>query len=280
VLSAKAQRLRRHAEVTARWNAARAAALSNDFLDAEVLAGPSAILESAEVLRLTQCTGEAARQRVAQAVQSGLLIDLGGGAYVVASRLPEVAELLGRFLERYHRTNPYAPGMLPSHACKIVNIDVKNFERLAEALTKAATIVCRNGRLALASFKPALSERHAALRQRLLDAVTKAGINAPARGNLVRDLAIPEPDMKILEKMLLDEKAICVLDGNLMARSIFDHARVRLLELFAQNPQLELAAFRDALNTNRKMALALLDAFDAEGLTRRVGNARVLRKKV
>jgi hypothetical protein len=50
------------------------------------------------------------------------------------------------------------------------------------------------------------------------------------------------------------------------------------LELFQTTSHLELGAFRDAIGTNRKMALAMLDAFDAEGLTKRVADGRVLAK--
>jgi selenocysteine-specific elongation factor len=182
-------------------------------------------------------------------------------------------------LERYHRANPLVAGMLPDHVCRIAGIAIKNFDRLADLLIKQGTVVSRHGRLALPTFQPTLSERLLALRQRLLDAITRAGINAPARGNLLRDLALAEPDLKILEKSLLEDRSIILLDGNYMARPVYDAARARLLSLFTQTDTLELAAFRDALATNRKMALALLDAFDAEGLTRRAGNARVLRQK-
>jgi selenocysteine-specific elongation factor len=265
--------------VVERWNAARRAILAGDVLAAELLAGPDPIVGGTEVQHLTQCVGEAARQKVAGAVREGLLVDLGGGGYAVASRIGEVAAVLERVLERYHRANPYTGGMLPTHVCKLAGVGVKNFERLAEMLAKAGTIVCRNGRLALTNFKPNLSERLMVLRQRLLDAVTQAGINAPARGNLMRDLNIVEADIKIIEKSLTEDRSICILDGNFMARKVYDEARTRLLSLFSKTDTLELATYRDALGTNRKMALALLDAFDAEGLTRRVGNARVLRKK-
>ena len=38
-----------------------------------------------------------------------------------------------------------------------------------------------------------------------------------------------------------------------------------------------LARFRDLLGTGRRPAQLLLERFDADGLTRRVGDARVLR---
>jgi selenocysteine-specific elongation factor len=39
-----------------------------------------------------------------------------------------------------------------------------------------------------------------------------------------------------------------------------------------------LAGFRDALGVSRRTAQLLLERFDADGLTRRVGDERVLRR--
>jgi len=40
-----------------------------------------------------------------------------------------------------------------------------------------------------------------------------------------------------------------------------------------------LAQFRDALGVGRKAAQLYLERFDADGVTRRVGDARVLRRR-
>jgi len=48
-------------------------------------------------------------------------------------------------------------------------------------------------------------------------------------------------------------------------------------EALARLDPITLAAFRDALGTSRRTAQLLLERFDADGLTRRVGDRRVLR---
>jgi selenocysteine-specific elongation factor len=42
--------------------------------------------------------------------------------------------------------------------------------------------------------------------------------------------------------------------------------------------RITLARFRDLLDTSRKTAQLLLERFDADGVTRRVGDERVLRR--
>ena len=45
------------------------------------------------------------------------------------------------------------------------------------------------------------------------------------------------------------------------------------------DPPAKLAKFRDALGVGRKTAQLYLERFDADGVTRRVGDARVLRRR-
>jgi len=58
-----------------------------------------------------------------------------------------------------------------------------------------------------------------------------------------------------------------------------DTVRERLVAAAERDGQITLAGLRDELGTSRKYAQALLEHFDAERLTLRVGDARVLRKR-
>jgi selenocysteine-specific elongation factor len=276
ILSTQAQRVRRRPEVLSRLGAAAEFAMGGDFFAASLLAAPAAMIPAAEAARLTQRTGEAAREAVAAAVERGIIADLGSGEYLVRGRIDEVAQRLHKGLERFHRENPAAPGMLPAQVCELAGIGARSFDGLAPLLVSHGSMALRHGRLAMATFTPAISERLAAVRQRVLQAIARAGVNAPARGNLIKELGIAEADLKAVEKSLVAEGAVCVLDGNLMACSVYQASRATMLSLFAGREVLPMPVFRDAVGANRKMAVAMLDAFDAEGLTRRVGDGRVL----
>ncbi len=283
VLSARPQRLRRHADALGRFQAAYVALREGDLLAAEALAGPDVILNARDALRLTQQTDEAARHALAATVAKGALVDLaangGGGDYAVRSRIDELRNTLQPALDRYHHANPYVWGMSPALVCESAGITAKSFDGLAALLSQTGAIALRHGRLALAAFKPNISERLLTLRERIMAIIEKSGASAPARGNLIRDLAIAEADMKVLEKIILGDGTVLLLDGNFMLRTFFDDARAKLLSLFAKNATVELNAFKEIVGTNRKMAVAMLDAFDAEGLTRRVPDGRVLAKR-
>ena len=115
-------------------------------------------------------------------------------------------------------------------------------------------------------------------RDTILDRVKACGARPPARGDLARDLGIPEQDMRILTKLMAEEKAVKLVRTNLLLYSLYEEFRVKLLDLFKENEIVPIAAFRDATGVSRNMAEALLEAYDAEGLTRRVESGRVLIK--
>jgi selenocysteine-specific elongation factor len=69
-------------------------------------------------------------------------------------------------------------------------------------------------------------------------------------------------------------RLVRVGDGYAVSPSAYDRARAVLVE----NCPITLARFRDLLGMSRKTAQLLLERFDADGLTRRVGDERVLRR--
>jgi len=68
-------------------------------------------------------------------------------------------------------------------------------------------------------------------------------------------------------------RLVRVGDGFAVSRDAFDRARAIL------HDGITLAEFRDALGVGRKTAQLYLERFDADGVTRRVGDARVLRRR-
>ena len=68
-------------------------------------------------------------------------------------------------------------------------------------------------------------------------------------------------------------------DGLAVASDAYERAKELLLAECESAGSITLARFRDLIGTGRKHAQLLLERFDADGLTRRVGDERVLRRK-
>jgi selenocysteine-specific elongation factor len=73
-------------------------------------------------------------------------------------------------------------------------------------------------------------------------------------------------------------RLVRVGDGYAVSIRAYDEARTALVRELERTGRITLADFRDLLGTSRKTAQLLLERFDADGVTRRIGDERVLRR--
>ena len=86
-------------------------------------------------------------------------------------------------------------------------------------------------------------------------------------------------DDRTLARYLEEQgRLVRVGDGLAVSRAAYDDARRLLVDECNAAGRITLARFRDLIGGGRKTAQLLLERFDADGLTRRVGDARVLRR--
>jgi selenocysteine-specific elongation factor len=90
--------------------------------------------------------------------------------------------------------------------------------------------------------------------------------------------------VKVADKQLarfLEEngRLVRVGDGYAISPAAYEHARETLVRELETAERISLARFRDLLDTSRKTAQMLLERFDADGVTRRVGDYRISRRK-
>jgi selenocysteine-specific elongation factor len=86
-------------------------------------------------------------------------------------------------------------------------------------------------------------------------------------------------DDQTLARFLEDRgELVRVGDGYAVSRTAYDEARVTLVAECETAGTITLGRFRDLLGVGRRTAQLLLERFDADGVTRRVGDERVLRR--
>jgi len=73
-------------------------------------------------------------------------------------------------------------------------------------------------------------------------------------------------------------RLVRVGDGYAVSPAAYEHARHVLVEECERAGAVTLARFRDLLGVSRKTSQTLLERFDADGVTRRTGDKRVLRR--
>jgi selenocysteine-specific elongation factor len=86
-----------------------------------------------------------------------------------------------------------------------------------------------------------------------------------------------EPDGELLHFLVQEGAVVAVGAGVVFSAAAYEQARGAVVRALEEGGTVTLADVRDLLGTTRKYAQALLEHLDAEKVTRRVGDARVLR---
>jgi selenocysteine-specific elongation factor len=85
-------------------------------------------------------------------------------------------------------------------------------------------------------------------------------------------------DAQLARVLEQEGKIVRLGAGEAVGADAYERARVALVEECTANGRITLARFRDLLGTGRRPAQLLLERFDADGVTRRIGDERVLRR--
>jgi selenocysteine-specific elongation factor len=167
-------------------------------------------------------------------------------------RRSEAHELLAKRLEHSSLDPGVAESaLLPAHAAAFISL--LGVER-------------RDGKAYLPGARPELGDRTAAA-ERLESELAEAG----PQGVKVED----EELGRFLEA---EGRLVRLGGGNAVAPADYARARETLIAECERAGHITLARFRDLLGISRRPAQLLLERFDADGLTRRVGDERILRR--
>ena len=102
---------------------------------------------------------------------------------------------------------------------------------------------------------------------------------------LLESLAAAEPgaakaeDAELARFLERAGRLVRLSDGWAVSTAAYERARSLVLEECAASEQITLARFRDLAGCGRRDAQLLLERLDADGVTRRLGEARVLRRR-
>src|SRR5262249_42522164 len=98
--------------------------------------------------------------------------------------------------------------------------------------------------------------------------------------DVLADRGLSPADARALVQLLESEGRLTRLPGGIVvARAADEHAPAAVVRRCQANGTCTLAQLRDDLGTGRRVAQALLERMDSDGLTRRIGDERRLRRR-
>ncbi|MCY0895282.1 MAG: selenocysteine-specific translation elongation factor [Alicyclobacillaceae bacterium] len=153
----------------------------------------------------------------------------------------------------------------------------RDIEMLLERAVTAGWLLVASGSVKLRDWTVQLTEEEAAIYEQLLARLTNSGLEAPTTDTLCAEF--PKRD-RVAKSLLSLAKSrgelVEVQSGWMWARPAYEFAVAAVRECGQGGQAFTVAQVRDALQTSRKQAVALLEYLDGIGETVRKGDVRYL----
>jgi len=201
---------------------------------------------------------------------------IDGKDYLIHSKSMEaLSEKIQKILSEYHKRNPLRRGIpreeLRNRVMPLVN------SKIFAAFVTFLTTIRGDSLLWLKDFKVEFTGKWQAKRQLVLEILANQPYDPPVSGELPALLKLSAEDtQELLDALTESEQTVKIAEGMYFDIAAVKSAQSKILEHFEKNQELSLAEFRTLINSSRKFALPLLEYFDSQKLTMRVGDTRKL----
>ena len=177
-------------------------------------------------------------------------------------------------LTAYHETQPLRRGMPKEELRSRTSMPAELFAELLTVLAAEQAVIDQGGEVAAATHQPALTSEQEMAIAAFVAELEGQPFNPPPLPDLVRRYRLTPA---LLQYLVVDGRVVRVNDDTAFARSAYDDAVSRIRHHLAEHRTLTVAAARDVLGSSRRYVLPLLEWLDAQKITRRVGDDRILR---
>jgi selenocysteine-specific elongation factor len=185
-------------------------------------------------------------------------------------------------LEAYHEANPLKAGMSKEELKSKLPpfLGPKLYNLLLGQTSKEGAIVAEEDLIRLAAHRISLEEDQADIRNRILDAYRKSGLQPPYFNDLCDQMNISENRAKEVLMLLVNEGTIVKIKEDLyFDAGAVDALKERLVSFLTENGEIATPQFKEMTGVSRKFVIPLIEYFDSKNVTIRIGDIRKLRNR-
>lgn len=244
-----------------------------------VLLSKQKVVTMEELSRVVQMLPVSLKKSLSGNPQWGKCLGSGNDMAVATPVYESLVQTVKDSLESFHSENPFLQGMtidlLIQQAFR--GILPRTGRILLQEMIDEGHISQDGTRIRLPDFQSRDNTEFRESAQKILQLCRDRGFQLPELAEMPQAIQVSGDDMKLLLEKLREDGEIAIVGRTfLLSREIEDRL-LRLLE--EMDGPISLAAIRDRTSSSRKFILPVLEYFDGQGLTRRVGDKRILRKR-
>lgn len=210
-----------------------------------------------------------------------MLIDRDNRVYIHGSSFEHIRKETTGHLEAYHGANPLKAGM-PKEELKSKLPSIlgqKLFTLIINHMVKEKALVVEEETVRLATHKVSLAADQSGVRKKILASYRDSGLQPPYFKELSKSYAIDPADAKDVLVLLVDSGDIIKVKEDLyFDAGAVEELQGRLVNFLQENGEITTPQFKDMTGASRKYVIPLIEYFDSQNVTIRIGDIRKLRK--
>ena len=219
---------------------------------------------------------------IAELEKAGRVMSLRvGELFASAAVCKRLSKLVRSILEEYFKAHPALGGMpRPELRARLERERLAPgglswFDDLMTLLEKRNVIKSTGNEVRLAGRERKLDAKWEAHARKVEEILRAGGLKPPTREDVGGQAQVqPQPLREVLRYLQDTGKIVEANVDFYFHREAYDAAWEKIATLFATKPELTVSEIRKELDLNRKYVMPLVEKWDRDGLTKRVGNVR------
>jgi len=216
-------------------------------------------------------------------VQKGeaLFYDPENQRYLLTETAQALEEEIRTHLKTYHQKNPLKPGFSKEELRRRLppQMEMRLFNFLLNRLTQQKQVVLEKDLVRLASHRVQLAVDQEDVTRRLEALYQRGQLTPPTLKEVEAALELPLAKIQPLLAVLVNQgKLVKVKEDLYFHTEALANLKAKLVDFLKKNGEISVVQFKDMTQTSRKFTIPLMEYFDTNRVTVRVGEARRLRE--
>ncbi len=213
-----------------------------------------------------------------------VVVDSAAQRYVVVELAEKIKEMLLAHLVQYHKHNPLLPGIAKEELRSGLNriVEPKVFNYCLNDLLRKSQVVQEGAIIRMASHQIALKADEEELKKELNSWFLGRGLSTPTIKETMENFArYPAKLVKeVIDLQQRQGKLVKISETLYYANELIDPLIDSVTEYISKNGEIDAPGFKELTGLTRKFSIPILEYLDRIKVTMRIGDKRILRKKV
>ncbi len=213
-----------------------------------------------------------------------VVVDSASQRYVVVEIAENIKQLFVEYLTGYHKDHPLLQGLAKEELRTSLGraIDPKVYNYCMNDLIRKGVIVQEESVVRMADHEVALKADEEQLRKDLDEWFSKRGLSTPTIKETMEQFQ--EYPAKLVKEVInldiRDGKLLKVSETLYYSKEILDPLIESVKKHIEANGEIDAPSFKELTGLTRKFSIPILEYLDREKSTMRIGDKRILRKKI